>query len=1118
MRKINPINIVVFLILVYLSNDLLAPFLNLFSDKKPTVDYHHFYDEGVSRLGLSKNNDRFVFSDKDSLVFHRDTSRYPLDALERFFEQAVKGSGSAEELLSPLFALFIHQSTPEYSGYNARMMEMTLLQLDRVYRKKDIEVFVRDMNRDLLDSGRLWLVQPLWLAEVQRRANHWEYDKALELARPLVVDWSGYEPFDRCYAELLWQNGQFMELRGFLKTLPESGETARLYGNKVEKLTQAAPTYALAPLTLLDNGLGIILSILILLIFIWTLKEVIDYFRIFLFYRKDLMARMLNRTQSDDSNLKNEFYCPVCGRMDSIEHKQPFHHTFKVCEDDDEILIPKNCCPNCGTVFDKYLNCPACGFNQKGELAYVFGFDLISTFLFALFSLSSLLLFGKHYLPEYGFYTLEQLKIFNQTVLIFGTSVSLTPFLLKDFNWESLSMLYRFDRFFFVSIDKFLAYIFVYFLLVGFTSNSFLFHQTLFYTPLNFAFSLLYAYGLLKFFQFGQNHRQYYERKIKATFITGISLTGWVIFAGLLPLLPQIVRSYTGLLEQTDNIYFLNGLAFFIITQTIWLQTRRENKGKFDGLITFAHNFGELIISLAGTILIFTILVLFYWFFTRQYTYLNLLFAQLIGLASYWFIVAKHEKKSSQMGSRLAINHNVYILIYVTLIFLVGMMSVFSTFYSYTDLVQFSGIWHAAGYVIGEQISAFLNFSSMQTSPFFLPFMIAIIISGSFALLVVRQIKSQYHVIFPKKTVNIFEAQRVNLLVEHFGQLSSQFGKIRQHLSDKRRENLKTLLYEERYLLETYSTRESKTDMSRRLNDLIKRLERNDDITPLEYQKYKRELESFRDGHHVTFVQPKADDPWYNQIEEPLFRPVLLWEKKLYDSFVKRRGRDFMHITEHIWTNSLRLYARALKRFLLQSTRFQEKKEYLHDKTLSDKIFKISDQDYFLLIFSDRNIFPPSVQKLIAMKWHNKKPNDFIYIYFCDNYPQVKTGNYLTEEANRDILNEINSTDPLLSVEGVNELREFYNQFLKEVRGYGYRCEFFPVDATIFIEDGRRTKFSDREDGPDYVPVHKEYYPAKFALVVEKGNFKMEYEKLMQARYQSDLSISEPDSPSTAIN
>ena len=55
----------------------------------------------------------------------------------------------------------------------------------------------------------------------------------------------------------------------------------------------------------------------------------------------------------------------------------------------------------------------------------------------------------------------------------------------------------------------------------------------------------------------------------------------------------------------------------------------------------------------------------------------------------------------------------------------------------------------------------------------------------------------------------------------------------------------------------------------------------------------------------------------------------------------------------------------------------------------------------------------------------------------------------------------------------------------------GYRCEFYPVDTTIKLQRGVRTKFTAEEK--DTIPgglvaVKEEYYKAKFALVIEKTN------------------------------
>ena len=345
----------------------------------------------------------------------------------------------------------------------------------------------------------------------------------------------------------------------------------------------------------------------------------------------------------------------------------------------------------------------------------------------------------------------------------------------------------------------------------------------------------------------------------------------------------------------------------------------------------------------------------------------------------------------------------------------------------------------------------------------------------------------------PEKKVDKDEAKKVMLLIRHFDKFVNQIGNIQLALSQSRRNDLRSKLLEEKYLLNTYNTdASSKKGPTESLNNLIIQVDRYNKIDKESYKAYCNEVKNFQQGHHLKPVDAEENLALAEE-EAPqmLFRPVILWEEKLYESLVRGKSMEFLHVTENIWSNSIRLYARALKRFLLQST------SEVYGP--SELIYRVSGINYFLLIFSRRPFFPPSIEKLVAMKWHGKRVEDFVYIYFCDNFPQVKTGNYLTQDADINLLRALNANaDYLLTEKGIVELRNFYYEFLNEVRKYGYLCEFYPIDTTIHVEKGRRTRFDNSELGGKHISIHNEYYQAKFVLVVERGNF-MEYERIQEA-------------------
>jgi hypothetical protein len=161
------------------------------------------------------------------------------------------------------------------------------------------------------------------------------------------------------------------------------------------------------------------------------------------------------------------------------------------------------------------------------------------------------------------------------------------------------------------------------------------------------------------------------------------------------------------------------------------------------------------------------------------------------------------------------------------------------------------------------------------------------------------------------------------------------------------------------------------------------------------------------------------------------------------------------------------------------------------------KPYSISPNNYFTVIFSEFAYIPASVEKIVAMKWNRKSTSDFVYIYFCDNFPQIKISSYLDLSEDKNILNDesINFKEKSHYQKCVEELTDDFIAFKSEISSYGYKCEFFPINGTIQVENFLRTQFDESEkiNASDrmvrFQKKKKEYYQAKFVLIVERLSF-----------------------------
>jgi hypothetical protein len=644
---------------------MILEFVSAVDRDKPSKDHFSFY-------GYLSDCERSIFLDSLDIDVKYDSSNLYL-----VFEGQELGIGSLEKIMDTLskykslersgifLVPFLAKARANEKVANYEFLVTIIEEIRQAFDEDKYNYFLIDFLDYCIENNKDFLLEPINFANSWQYYYNAEYKKAYSINREYFQNWLGYEPFVRQYLRTLWELGKFSELEVVL-TKASPGKYVEEYKIKLNKLrVSSSVAVNNEPSRITDNIQLIVLLALFALILAYIIKEIYDYFSIFYSYkdssekRKKLFKSMIY-TRENDSDIA----CPICGEWNAdIVKGQRSHKEFYVCKEHNEILVPIYSCSNCGTKLDRNMNCLVCGFNQKGELSYVFIFDLLTSFLFTFFVVSQLVLLTYPYTEGYFPFDFAFAKMVNQCLFMLGIFLSLLPFILKDLSITSLSHFYRFDRFFFISINKFFYFIGLMFM-VDLLSPVFSYHKTTYFISLvDLLYIPVYIYGLYCFLTFGQEHKGYYEKIIKYNFKGAIY---WISFL----MLPSLVTNFKYLsfdydfLSNIENIFFTNKVVFMLIAGAIYVNSRKISKkgnGVIDGIVLYVQENYTFIYRTLFLLLTLTFILILKWFFTRYYVNINLIGIESIILAAYYFIIERQgmEKPSTKKHETfLSYDHN----------------------------------------------------------------------------------------------------------------------------------------------------------------------------------------------------------------------------------------------------------------------------------------------------------------------------------------------------------------------------------------------------------------------------------------------------------------------------
>jgi len=994
-------------------------------------------------------------------------------------QESLQTQGASQDFMPPVFYLALafafDLSDPKYPVLeNYRLLQATVSVFEKRYDVKNYAAFLQA----LVEYTKSWtqyayLLEPAIFLEAQNHFFNYNYSKTHHRISLLSPDWMALPWFQEIYLYTLWQEAYFDQLEELLSTDKIADSLSDIYSQRLTDLKQANSVIPDEPLGAVDSFRIYVLLAIMIVVLGFALKDIVIYFSIFFSYKYSSSDKRLKLLKKTVSKTKSDFSCPICRHHIDKEIKQPYHENLAICEDDEEILLPFNRCASCGATLDQYLNCPVCGFNQKGELNYVFSFDLLSQFILILYLVSLILVLLKAPFSHVILVDYKALKIFSSSVFILGIIVSMLPFIFRDLNLKR-HIFFSYERLLFVSLDKFFRFMLLYFCFVWFSPVYAAYQTSYFFSILSVISIIFVTYGLLRHLTFGQEHKRYYENQIKDFFIGGVLVMGTL---SLLLNLMSITHFSTAdpNYQRLIILSLANNIIFFVIGLIIVLNETPLRKVRYSWHFWIQEHFRS-IMSFLQLGLAATIFFIFRWVFDNFYTNLSPLFFQGVLLFLYRVIIQKQTRENVFTLSYL---HNFYIFIFGIVYLAVSYLAMISNLSLYADIHNFWNIVKTTSYLAKLQTAQLVNLLwAKDTLSFFTPAFLILTLILLLNLFATR-LKNIYRLIRPQIRVDFHEARRVSILLSHLDLLSDAVNRQIEFT------NLKPLLLEQQYLLETSTVLEgNRPKLGKRINQVIDNAADPEKLK-IKFQAYEKQIRLVKDYSLSTIAVP-ADKP-YNLLSReklpvPEFRLITAWNRSLRDDILKKQ-EFYLQITESIFMKSLKLYAKALSRF------------YHSAEMYKSRPYSISQFQYFLIYFSDTAFFPPSLEKLFAMKFHGKKMDDFVYIYFCDNYPQLKTANYLTREPDVNILEKIKETgtfDDLKDyIADVDKLRRDFLKFCDEIDKMGYRCEFYPVDTTIKLQRGVRTKFTSEEKDTiagGLVAVKVEYYKAKFALVIEKTN------------------------------
>ena len=1088
-------------------------------NKKPKINFSAFVWEGLHKINSDSLKIIINYGAENPIKIN-DTS-YSISDIDRFLQDDLSNSPKNIPTLRMNLFLSIALYYSKFEGVKSDEINIELfsavLNSYKLKLGKKHGITIADSMRNFLSA----LQDRNELTEVVRyvKSNIYymdrDYQRANEGYRDLLSErWLPQNDFQSHYLYTLWQTAAFKELSQLMKNKLINEDLKSEYSRKLAAFYSNKTVKGILPLTKSQNLVILLMIFIFLFILIIDFSDIYDYFKIYIRFKKDPQIRrkfLMEKLLTTEASKKK--FCPLCGGSAATKHKQPFHHEFDICKEDKQILIPQNSCSICGAPLEEGINCRICGFNQKGELDFVFSFDLLTSFLKITYSLCLLyLLFSEAFL-HYDYEIIEKAVLFSKAIFIFSISLTLLPFFASDLGFRFFEPLKRFRRIFLISFQKYFSIYIVYFIFQLSPSNA-TYSNIYFYSIFDLFFFTIHVYFLWKFITFGQEYAFYYSKEIIRFF------QGAIFFLALFPIILEITYFYNAFSNGTDSLYAslvytqaANRISFLLLALAIFLASpKAEFSSKHIYIATFIESLfehKETIVSFLRLCNFITIAIIFRWYLNHHSANLFMYLNQLLLVAIYQICFGNSTidqgKRQSSTISGLKYNHNLYMLMFISFFSILSYASIIPLLSSKLDLLSFSANINALYILTIKQIQILIPWMLNKNIAFgiVLFFIISFFIIFPF-LKLVRTFR--FTALAP--ALDPHQTLRINLLFKHLEIISITFQKLKSKFDRLQKVKLSVLLLEQRYLLESYpnTSHPRNNETSQILNTIEYELEKDIEEADSSFQCYKHEIANMKDAYYgqIPSIDESPESILIQSIPDIHF--LLVWNKKMRNQIIKEE-KIFLQISNELFLKSVKLYWESVR--------------LLFDQ-LSSPIYKglspysISDFNYVAVVISDFPSIPPSIKKLLAIKSHNLKPSDFAYVYFCDNYPQIQTLDFLmmdieTQTAKSTLNSKNDENDLAYKREELRERRVAFLDFIYEIRGMGFRCEYLPVCTTVIIKDGIRTPFSEGEKTDvkgNLVDIKNEYFQAKLLLVIEKTSIdeiSKEFEKVLQPRISERL-------------
>ncbi|HLO61295.1 MAG TPA: hypothetical protein VK179_21265 [Bacteroidales bacterium] len=1064
--------------------------------KKSKIDFYKFIEN--SNIQVSQDSALFKLRvEGNEILIVLESKKYNINILC----EAIDSMDVDERILKNMAAVlipFLNVTTEDCKVDNYIFLNSFTNKFKSFLPSNSYIDFMNGFIDYCTNNDLFFLVEPLEINKSWYYYNIGDYTEVYELNHQYSQFWLNYEFYQIHYLNTLWQIGHFSELQALLKNDVILKDLKEEYNKKIDNLIQANSTYQSPDLSGAKKISIFILLIILFLILAFRISEIFSYFKIFYFYKYPDLKKREQLYQKLYASKETDLACPICGiginHADKISG-QHGHKDFYVCPSHQEILVPVHTCAICGIALDEYNNCKVCGFNQKGELTWIFVFDLLTSLLYCIFLTITILAVSYHFFADQFPFDFRFLKIYCQSTYLLCLIIALLPFILKDLNIKSLSKFYKFERYYFVSLDKFSALVIISYLLILLVPNNAMYNTKFFISFIDFFTIFVLGYGIYKFLSYGQEHKSYYENFITTEFKGSLVVIVITFSINIFRNLPNLFNNWSGLLSDINKISTINRIVFCLFILIILINSRKISKkaDTFDMISMFVQDNVRSFVYFFSFILFITIFLMIKWFLTRHYINIHVIFIELLLLGSYYFIIARQENRilnfqQKRHRSFLAFEHNLYIFLYTLFILFINLTSFVNTINFNTDIISLNGLVKAFILISKNQLIALSDFHDKANSIFYWAGAIGICVMFVFFILIYRKFKKLYGFVHPKLYVNINEAERVKLLFKHLEFFAKYINKLCNRIEPDIRENIEIRLLEHKYLMDTYDT----NDIEFKNHGVVpmESIMNSDktEVIQIRFNNYSKKIFDYKKNINNPSIFDKdvnLEDIGLAPIKD--FKLIIIWETKLKKEILLKNNK-YLQLSEKIWSKSLQLFYWSLQRIYDQLT-----SDYYMQISYT-KPYSISLYNYFTIVYSEYAYLPASVEKIVAMKWNNKHTDDFVYIYFCDNYPQIKTASYLELYEDRNILLGKKIEETASYRNAVSSLLDEFDAFKSEVRSYGYKCEFFPINATIQVEDCVRTPFDDNEkinanDRMVKIKNKTEYYQAKFVIIVERLSF-----------------------------